>query len=74
MHNMKGMEESNKYLQYWSVKLRKKKIRRKKNLRKATTTSECVPNKGAPHTIAKNTYKIAYIIYYNIYYKCIFYP
>lgn len=37
-------------------------------------TSKCVPNKGAPPHIAKNTYKIAYIIYYNIYYKCIFYP
>lgn len=37
-------------------------------------TSKCVPNKGAPPYIAKKTYNIAYIIYYNIYYKCIFYP
>lgn len=55
-------------------KIEKEKNRKKKFLRKATTTSKCVPNKGAPHTFAKNTYKIAYIIYYNIYYKCIFYP
>lgn len=55
-------------------KIEKEKNRKKKFLRKATMTPKCVPNKGAPHTIAKNTYKIAYIIYYNIYYKCIFYP
>lgn len=55
-------------------KIEKEKNRKKKFLRKATMTSKCVPNKGAPPYIAKNTYKIAYIIYYNIYYKCIFYP
>nr|DAV55065.1 MAG TPA: hypothetical protein [Caudoviricetes sp.] len=32
------------------------------------------PIRGHPPYIAKNTYKIAYIIYYNIHYKCIFYP
>lgn len=55
-------------------KIEKEKNRKKKFLRKATATSKCILNKGAPHAIAKNTYKIAYIIYYNIYYKCIFYP
>lgn len=55
-------------------KIVKEKKWKKKFLRKATMTPKCVPNKGVPHAIAKNTYKIAYIIYYNIYYKCIFYP
>lgn len=55
-------------------KIEKEKNRKKKFFRNATMTSKCVPNKGAPPYIAKNTYKIAYIIYYNIYYKCIFYP
>lgn len=55
-------------------KIVKEKKSEEKFLRKATTTSKCVPYKGAPHTIVKNTYKTAYIIVYNIYYKCIFYP
>lgn len=47
-------------------KIEKEKNRKKKFLRKATMTSKCVPNKGAPPTFTKNAYKIAYIIYYNI--------
>ena len=54
--------------------MEEKKFWKKKFLRKVTTTPKNVSKGGTPHIIVKYYYKIPYIIIYNIYYKCIFYP